>query len=195
MSMVIATPELITAAATDLQSIGTTLNAAHITAAAPTFAVPPAAADEVSASIAQLFSGYGQEYQKLAGKAAAFHDQFVQHLNASADIYGSAEAVNIGLLQPLTSIADSFLAASGVQESLRDLLMSYQHQLLIAFFDSQFGYAIYTLSVISIIVAFFALFFALGMITILANSIGAGEVLINFFSAIGSTASALTAIA
>ena len=67
MSYVIAAPEIMRAA-TDLATIGETLYAAHMTAAAPTLAAaPPAAADEVSASIAHLFSGYGQEYQKLAG--------------------------------------------------------------------------------------------------------------------------------
>lgn len=68
MSAVLAVPELMEAAASDLAKIGDTLNAAHLTAAAPTVAVLPAAADEVSTGIAHLFSDYGQEYQKLAGK-------------------------------------------------------------------------------------------------------------------------------
>ena len=59
MSYVIAAPEMMTSAATDLATIGSTLSAAHMTAALPTAAVIPAAADEVSASIAHLFSQYG----------------------------------------------------------------------------------------------------------------------------------------
>ena len=98
MSAVIAVPDLMAQAATDLARIGDTLNAAHMTAATRTIAVPPAAADEVSASIAHLFSGHATEYQKLAGQAAAFHDQFVQHLTASASAYASAEAANVSLL-------------------------------------------------------------------------------------------------
>ena len=101
MSYVIATPELMTAAAADLATIGSNLNAAHITAAAPTGAVIPAAADEVSASIAHLFSAHAQEYQALAGRAAAFHAQFVQNLTASAVSYASAEAANVSSLQSL----------------------------------------------------------------------------------------------
>ena len=46
-------------------------------AAAPTVALIPAAADEVSASIAHLFSQHAQDYQALAGQAAVFHEQFV----------------------------------------------------------------------------------------------------------------------
>ncbi len=108
MSAVIATPELMAQAATDLATIGSTVNAAHMALAAPTLSVLPAAADEVSAGIAHLFSGYAQDYQGLAGKAAAFHEQFVQHLTASAVSYASAEAVNVALLlQPLTAIVDS----------------------------------------------------------------------------------------
>ena len=58
MSYVIAAPEMMAAAATDLAGIGSDLSAAHTAAAAPTVALVPAAADEVSAGIAHLFSTY-----------------------------------------------------------------------------------------------------------------------------------------
>jgi len=107
MSSVIATPDLIATAATDLAAIGSTVSAAHMTAAARTVAVIPAAADEVSAGIAHVFSAHAQDYQGLAGQAAAFHEQFVQHLTASAGSYASTEAANAALLQPAAAIADS----------------------------------------------------------------------------------------
>ena len=110
MSSVIATPELITTAATDLANIGSNLSAAH-TAAAPTLAVLPAAADEVSAGIAHLFSAHAQDYQALAGRAAAFHQQFVQNLTAGAGSYASAEAANAAVLQPLNAVAGSVASA------------------------------------------------------------------------------------
>ncbi|MGA7055357.1 MAG: PE family protein, partial [Mycobacterium sp.] len=50
-----------TEAATDLANIGSTVNAAHMAAATPTVAVIPAAADEVSSSIAHLFSQHAQD--------------------------------------------------------------------------------------------------------------------------------------
>lgn len=92
MSSVIAAPELMEVAAGDLAAIGSTVSAAHLAVAAPTIAVTPAAADEVSAGIAHLFSGYAQDYQALAGRAAAFHDQFVQHITAGAGSYAATEA-------------------------------------------------------------------------------------------------------
>jgi hypothetical protein len=95
MSFLIAAPEMMTAAATDLATIGGTLDAAHLTAAPPTRAVLPAAADEVSASIAQLFSRHAQDYQALAGRAAAFYEQFVQALTAGARSYARAEATHV----------------------------------------------------------------------------------------------------
>jgi len=124
MSAVIATPELIKAAAMDVAAIGSTVNAAHMTAAPPTLSVLPAAADEVSARIAHLFSGYAQDYQRLAGKAAAFQDQFVQHLTASAVSYASAEAANVAsLLKPLMAIATPVAAAAtAAQSTLNDLI-------------------------------------------------------------------------
>jgi PE family len=108
MSYVIAAPEIMASAATDLATIGSNLRAAHTAAGGPTLAVMPAAADEVSASIAQVFSRAAQEYQALAGKAAAFQEQFVQHLTAGAGSYVATEAANAGVLQPLTASAGSF---------------------------------------------------------------------------------------
>jgi PE family len=100
MAYVIADPEMMTAAAADLATIGSTVNAAHMAAAAPTVAVLPAAADEVSAGIAHLFSQHAQGYQALAGHAAAFHEQFVATLHASAGSYAATEAANAAVLQP-----------------------------------------------------------------------------------------------
>ena len=108
MGYVIGAPEMIAAAATDVATIGSTLSAAHTAAAAPTVALVPSAADEVSASVAHLFSQHAADYQALAGQATAFHEQFVQRLTASAGSYASAEAANASLLQPLTASAGSF---------------------------------------------------------------------------------------
>src|SRR5271163_2123070 len=57
-----------------------------------------AGADEVSAGIAHLFSQHAQGYQALAGQAAAFQDQFVQHLKAGASWYASIEATIVSWL-------------------------------------------------------------------------------------------------
>src|SRR5262249_3542026 len=66
MWCVVATREMTTATAADLATMGSTLDTAHEAAAASTVAVEPAAADEVSGSIAHLFSHYAQDYQALA---------------------------------------------------------------------------------------------------------------------------------
>ena len=60
MSFVTASPEMMTAAATDLASLGSTLSAANTAAATRTTGVLAAAEDEVSAAISGLFSGHGQ---------------------------------------------------------------------------------------------------------------------------------------
>ncbi len=129
MPAVIAVPELMAEAATDLATVGDTLNAAHMAAAAPTVAVLPAAADEVSASIAHLFSGYAEDYQKLAGQAAASYEQFVQHLTASASAYASAEAANVAeLLQPLTAASASTASAAAALDP--SVVSSYLNQVM-----------------------------------------------------------------
>jgi hypothetical protein len=106
MSSVIAVPELMAVAATNLATIDSSLNAAHAAAATQTLEVLPAAADEVSAGIAELFSAHAQEYQGVAGQAAAFHEQFVAHLDASASSYATAEAASAATLLPAAGIGD-----------------------------------------------------------------------------------------
>lgn len=99
MSFLIAAPEMMVAAATDLARVGSTISAAKVAAAAPTTSVIAAGADEVSASIAALFGAHAQAYQALSAQAASFHDQFVQAPNAGANSYASAEAANASPLQ------------------------------------------------------------------------------------------------
>ncbi|MCV7442411.1 PE family protein [Mycobacterium paraense] len=98
MAYVIATPEMVAAAANDVAAIGSTLGAAHSAAASSIVGVIPAAADEVSAAISQVFSGAAQEFQGLLGKATAFGAQFAQQLHAGAGSYAAAEAVNAASL-------------------------------------------------------------------------------------------------
>ena len=56
--------------------------------------VAVAAADEVSATVAQLFSAYGREYQAIMKRAAMFHDRFARSLHAAEAAYVNAEAAN-----------------------------------------------------------------------------------------------------
>ena len=101
MSYVLAAPELMTAAATDLAAIGSAVDAVHLAAAAPTTGLIPAAADEVSTGIAALFSTHAQDYQALAIRAAAAQGQFVTNLTTSAGAYASAENALTSFLQGL----------------------------------------------------------------------------------------------
>ncbi len=128
MSYAIAAPEMLAAAAVDLATVDSSLSAAHTAAAAPTVALVPAAADEVSASIAHLFSQNADDYQALARQAAAFHEQFIQHLNASARSYASTEAANTSSLRSLDASTGSHASAkAGAQnQSLNGPLLPVQ---------------------------------------------------------------------
>lgn len=80
MSFVIAVPETIAAAATDLADLGSTIAGANAAAAANTTSLLAAGADEISAAIAALFGAHGRAYQAASAEAAAFHGRFVQAL-------------------------------------------------------------------------------------------------------------------
>lgn len=94
MSYVMAQPELLSQAATNLDGIGAALAARGAAAAVATTGLTPAAADEVSALTAAQFAAHAQLYQVVSGQAAAIHQMFVATLAASAGSYAATEAVN-----------------------------------------------------------------------------------------------------
>lgn len=94
MSFVTAQPEALSAAAGNLQGLGSTVAAQNAAAAAPTTGVVPAAADEVSALTAAQFAAHAQLYQQISAQAAAIHEMFVNTLGVSAGSYAATEAAN-----------------------------------------------------------------------------------------------------
>jgi hypothetical protein len=94
MSFVTTQPEALSAAATSLAGIGTTMSAQNAAAAAPTTDVIPAAADEVSALTATQFAVHARMYQAISAQADAIHQLFVSTLGTSATSYAATEAAN-----------------------------------------------------------------------------------------------------
>ncbi|RUP05347.1 MAG: PE-PPE domain-containing protein [Mycobacterium sp.] len=92
MSLLLAEPQAMVAAAADIEGIGATLSAASMAAAAPTSNVLAAAGDEVSAAIANLFGTFGREYQDVVTQFEAFHNEFQRTLAAAGSAYVQAEA-------------------------------------------------------------------------------------------------------
>ena len=110
MSFVIAAPELITTAATDLANLGSTTQRGQRGGGHPTMGVLAAAEDEVSAAIAAIFSALGQGYQTLSAQAAAFHSQFVATLASSLSSYQTTEAASVNALR--SAVTDAQLLYS-----------------------------------------------------------------------------------
>jgi hypothetical protein len=94
MSFVTTQPEALSAAATNLAGIGTTMSAQNAAVAAPTTGVIPAAADEVSALTATQFAVHAQMYQAVSAQAEAIHQLFVSTLGTSATSYALTESAN-----------------------------------------------------------------------------------------------------
>ena len=94
MSFVGTQPTELTAAAENLQGIGSSLAAQNVAAAVPTTGVLPAAADEVSALTAAQFATHAEMYQAISAQAAAIHEMFVNTLDTSAGSYAATEAAN-----------------------------------------------------------------------------------------------------
>src|SRR5258708_25182898 len=114
VSYLIAAPQYLASAATDLAGIRSIISEANTFAAGPTLGVLPAGADEVSVAIAALFDAHGQAYQALSAEAALFHDQFVQILNGAGSAYAAAEANAVRLMANAVSApAQAVSAAAG----------------------------------------------------------------------------------
>ncbi|MEK1233138.1 PE family protein, partial [Mycobacterium ulcerans] len=108
MSYVIATPDMLAAAASDLTNIGSALGAANSAALARTTGLLAAAEDEVSTAIASLFSASAREYQIVSTQAAHLHAEFVHSLTRAGAGYAAADAVNAS---PLQTLQQNVLAA------------------------------------------------------------------------------------
>ena len=94
MVYVTAQPEMLAAAASHLQLIGSSLAAQNAAYAVPMTGVVPAAADEVSALTAAQFASHAQTFQAVSAQATAIHEAFVTTLQASAGSYAATEAAN-----------------------------------------------------------------------------------------------------
>lgn len=92
MSFVVAGPESLAAAASDLAGIGTALDEASARSAQTTTEVVAAASDQVSDLTAELFSAHGRSYQQLGAELAALHRAFVQNLTATEQAFARTEA-------------------------------------------------------------------------------------------------------
>jgi PE family/PPE-SVP subfamily C-terminal region len=94
MSFVTTAPPAISAAAAQLEGVGTSFATESSAAAGSTTAVSPAAADEVSILQSGVFSTYGQLYQTVSAQAQAIHQQFVSLLQSSSGSYQETEGAN-----------------------------------------------------------------------------------------------------
>ncbi|ORW85249.1 hypothetical protein AWB92_27560 [Mycobacterium sp. IEC1808] len=94
MSFLSVVPDIVSAAAGDLEGIGSVLDSASAVAAGPTTVIAPAAQDELSIAIAGLFGDVGQEFQALSAESRAFCDRFVGALTTTAGMYVGTEAAN-----------------------------------------------------------------------------------------------------
>lgn len=94
MSFVTIEPEALTAAASALQALGTSMVAENEAAAVPITGVAPAAADPVSALQAAQFDAYGTWYENVGAQAAAIHQMLVNTLGTSAGSYAETESAN-----------------------------------------------------------------------------------------------------
>jgi hypothetical protein len=107
---VLTRPQVMATAAADAAGIGSAINAANAAASGPTTGIAVAAADELSAATATLFSAYAQEYQAVIKQAGAFHDEFAQTLATAGSAYAEAEAAASGALGALTAPVRALLA-------------------------------------------------------------------------------------
>jgi PE family len=141
MAFLFAAPEVMTAAASDLSGITSAVTAAHASVASAIGGVLPAAGDEVSAGIAQLFTQFGQEFQALTAKAVPAYNAFAQNLANGAASYQDIEALGSQLLADLTGSVNGGVNGvhTGIQSIIADITGGVNFLLDIAIFSTGAG--------------------------------------------------------
>ena len=114
-SFLIAAPEALAAASSDLSGIGEAIKQATSAAAPSTTGIAAPALDEVSAAITKLFGNYGAEFQALSAQGAQFHSAFTSLLGSGGAAYAGAEVNSSGLLQSIVQAAQPFGIFSPVE--------------------------------------------------------------------------------
>ncbi|QLL06277.1 PE domain-containing protein [Mycobacterium vicinigordonae] len=99
MSYVVAALDGFETATANAAQIGSAISTGNLSALLPTSQIAAAAADEISVALATLFGTHANEYQAAAAQAAAYHQEFVRNLGASAASYGGAEAAILQQLE------------------------------------------------------------------------------------------------
>ncbi|MEK0557339.1 PE family protein, partial [Mycobacterium ulcerans] len=107
MSYVIAAPEEFASAARNLANIGVTINAANANAILATTEVIQPGADAVSAAITALINSHGLGYQSISQQTTAFHDRFVQTVNAAAASYTTTDLTAASLLKSMPTAVNA----------------------------------------------------------------------------------------
>jgi triacylglycerol lipase len=126
---------MMSAAATNVASIGSTVATADQGVAGATTRVLAAAQDEVSEAIAAVFSAHGQGYQALSSQAAAYHNWFVQALTGASGAYTAAEAANAS---PLAALEQALLGAQQqIQQIPTTLAAGFNQEFNVLFADPQ----------------------------------------------------------
>lgn len=120
MSFVVTAPPVLASAASDLGGIASMISEANAMAAVRTTALAPAAADEVSAAIAALFSSYARDYQTLSVQVTAFHVQFAQTLTNAGQLYAVVDVGNGVLLKTEQQVLGVINAPTDVGGSSAD---------------------------------------------------------------------------
>jgi len=119
MTYVLALPEAMSQAAADLERSGSAIGEVNAAAAQRTTGLLAAARDEVSAAVATLFSGYGQEFHALTRRLTALHGDFSQALAAAGGAYQQAEAAAVTAVAPTQTLLPAsyttvFISGSGI---------------------------------------------------------------------------------
>ena len=96
-------PDIVASAAAEMDNIGSNISSANAKAAAPTASLEAAAADDVSAAVAQTFGQHAQGYQDISAAMERFHSHFVKAMTSTASTYTDAESANAIPLQSLLS--------------------------------------------------------------------------------------------
>ncbi|ODR02647.1 PE family protein [Mycobacterium intermedium] len=100
-------PDFVACAVADLANLGEAISAATAAVSRPTSGLLPAAADEISVAIANLFSEQGQAFQALSTQTSTNHVRSTRRLNGGVSQYVGAEAAAASPLNSVLAVTNT----------------------------------------------------------------------------------------
>jgi PE family len=118
MTFLSAQTDLMSQAVGDLANLRHSVDEAASAAVGQTTAIAPAAGDEISEMVSQVFADFGKQYHGALAQASQFHDGFATVMKAGTNAYTAAETASAAMMSSAADMGQMPSQVVGAVEGL-----------------------------------------------------------------------------